>query len=110
MEWSFEAYGELIENFSIFRYLGRVLTAGDDDWLAVVGNLGKAWKSWGRLSRVMGREGADTKVSGNLYKTVYQAVLLFGADTWFLAQRMEKNLDSFQSRVARMLTGKQTRW
>ena len=29
-----------------FRYLGRVLMAGDDDWLAVVGNLGKARKSW----------------------------------------------------------------
>ena len=44
-----------------------MLTAGDDDWLALVGNLGEARKSWGWLSRVLGREGADPKVSGSFY-------------------------------------------
>ena len=104
-ERAFEAYGEPIKNVSAFRYLGRVLTDGDDECLAVVGNLGKARKSWGRLSWVLGREGADSKVSGNFYKAVAQAVLLFGAETWVLTQRMEKELDRFQSRVARRLTG-----
>ena len=46
-ERAFEAYGEPIKNVSAFQYLGRVLTSGDNDWLAVVGNLGKAQKSWG---------------------------------------------------------------
>ena len=41
-ERAFEEYGEPLENVMTFRYLGRVLTAGSDDWLAVVGNLGKA--------------------------------------------------------------------
>ena len=109
MDWAFEAYGELIKNVLSFRYLGRVLTAGDDDWVAVIGNLGKARKSWGRLSRVLDREGADPKVSGNFYKAVAEAVLLFGAETWFITQRMEKALGSFWSRVARRLTGKQPR-
>ena len=80
---------------------------GDYGWLAIVGNLGKARKSWGHLSWVLRREGADPKVSVNFYKAVAQAVLLFGADTWVLTQRMEKALDSFQYRVARRLTGKQ---
>ena len=31
----------------IFKYLGRILTAGDDYRPAVAGNLGKARKSWG---------------------------------------------------------------
>ena len=30
MERSFEAYGELIKDVTEFKYLGRVLTAGDD--------------------------------------------------------------------------------
>ena len=64
-----------------FRYLGQVLTAGDDDWLALVGNLGKARKSSGRLLRILSQEGADPKVSGNFYKAVLQAVYLFGAET-----------------------------
>ena len=41
MERAFEAYGEPLENVTTFRYLGRVLTAGENDWLEVVGNLGK---------------------------------------------------------------------
>ena len=61
------------------------------------------------MSQVLGREGADPKVSGNFYKAVAQAVLIFGAETWALTQRMNKALDSFQSRVARRLTGKQPR-
>ena len=86
-----------------------MLTAGYDDWLAVVGNLGKARKSWGRLSRVLVREGEDPKVSGNFYKAVAHAVLLFGAETWVLTQRVQKALDRFQSRVAMRLIRKQLR-
>ena len=53
---------------SAFKYLGRVLTAGDDDWLAVVGNLGKARKSWGWLSWILIREGADQKGVGKVFQ------------------------------------------
>ena len=64
------------------------MTAGDEDFIAVLGNLGMARKGWGRLSRVMGREGADLKVSEDFYKAVAQAVLLFGSETWVLTYRM----------------------
>ena len=106
-ERAFESYGEHIKNFLEFKYLGRVLTAGDEDWLAVVSNLGKERRSWGRLSQVLGREGADLKFSRTFYTVVAQAVLLFGADTWVLTLRMEKALDSFQSRVTRRITERQ---
>ena len=45
--------------------------AGDYDWLAVVDNLVKARKSWGRLSRILSREGADPKVLIHFYKAVF---------------------------------------
>ena len=51
-ERAFEAYGEQLESVPRFTYLGRVMTAGDDDWLAVAGNLQKARRSWGRLHRI----------------------------------------------------------
>ena len=106
MKRAFEAYGEPLENVTAFRYLGQVLTAGDDDWITVVGNLVKARKSWGQLSRILIREGGNTKVSGNFYKAVLQEVLLLGAETWVLTPQMERALDSFQHRVARWLTGR----
>ena len=38
-ERAFDAYGDPIKNMMEFKYLGRVLTESDDDWLEVVGNL-----------------------------------------------------------------------
>ena len=51
----FEAYGAPINLVSEFKYLGMIVTATDDDWLAVIGNLRKARRSWGRLFRVLVR-------------------------------------------------------
>ena len=83
-EQAFEAYGEPIQNVSTFRYLERVLTARDNDWLAVVGNLGKARKFFGQLFRFLSWEGVYPKVSGNFYKAVEKPELIFGAETWVL--------------------------
>ena len=41
------------------------MTAGYDDWNAVVGNLQRKRKSWGRLSQILIREEADLKVLGH---------------------------------------------
>ena len=54
-ERAFHAYGKPMEAVSEFRYLGRLLTATDDDWPAVAGKIRKAQVSWGRLARVLGR-------------------------------------------------------
>ena len=78
-EREFHAYGKQMRAVTEFRYLGRVLTATDDDWPAVAGNIWKARVSWGRLARVLGREGADPKVSRSFYTAVTQQILIFGA-------------------------------
>ena len=49
---AFEVYEAPLENVTEFKYLVRVMTAGDDDWPALVGDPQKARKSWGRLSRI----------------------------------------------------------
>ena len=67
MEMAFEVYGKQLQTVPSFKYLGRILTAGDDNCPAVAGNLGKAQKRWGRLKRILSREGADKRVSGELF-------------------------------------------
>ena len=109
IERAFHAYGKPMAAVLEFRYLGRMLTATDDDWPAVAGNIWKARMSWGRLARVLGREGADPKVSRSFYTAVTQQVLLFGVETWVLTKKMESALDTFQGRVASRLTGQQNR-
>ena len=67
---AFHSYGSPLENVTAFKYLVRVMTAGDDDWPEVAGNLQKARKSWGQMSQILIREGADPKVSGHFFKAV----------------------------------------
>ena len=45
-EKAFHAYGTKMRAVTEFRYLGRVLTDTDDEWLAVAGNIRKARASW----------------------------------------------------------------
>ena len=72
-------------------------------------NLHRARATWGRLARILGREGADPKVSRMFYIAMTQQVLLFGAESWVLRGKMEAALDAFQGRVARRLTGRMPR-
>ena len=83
-ERSFEAYVAPLKNLTVFRYLRRVMTAVDDDWSTIVGNLQRAMNSWGWLLRILIREGADPKVLGHFFKVVTQEVLLFRAEAWVL--------------------------
>ena len=85
------------------------MTAGDDDWPAVAGNLAKARKSWGRMQGILRREGATPRISGNFFKAVVQQVLLFGAETWVVTPKMERALSEFLHGAARRLAGRQLR-
>ena len=67
-ERAFEAYGEPFEILTACKCLVRVMTAEDCDWPAVLGNLCKERNSWGQLSWILSREGADPKVSGQFFK------------------------------------------
>ena len=70
MERSLDAYGAPLENVTAFKYLVQVMTVGDYDWPAVVGNFQRVRNSWGRLLRIFSWEGADTKVPGKCFKAV----------------------------------------
>ena len=50
---------------------------GDNNCPEVMVNLKKSRKIWERLTRILGQEGDNLRVSGMLFKAVVQAVLLF---------------------------------
>ena len=47
-----------IEGVENFKYLARILERSDNDWQAVVQNVGKACRIWNRLGKLLYREGA----------------------------------------------------
>ena len=60
---AFSAYGHPLEMVTSFRYLGRVILAADNDWLAAVRTLAKVRAMWSRMTRILNREGEEPWVS-----------------------------------------------
>ena len=77
---AFEVYGKQLKTVPSFEYLGRILTAGDNDWPVVAGNLGKARKSWGRLKRILSWEGADKRLSRKFSRRCPTGTPVWGGD------------------------------
>ena len=88
---------------SEFKYLGRLITDSENDWLAVIENLRKAWRRWSWMLRILGRYVSDPWTSGNFYKEVVQATLLCGAETWVISPKIWRTLGRLHHRVARRL-------
>ena len=104
---SLTTYGSPLSKVTSFKYLGRVLSAEDDNWTAVVRNLRRARHKWVQLTWVLRREDSDARTSGQIYLVVMQAVLLYGPDTWVLTPHMQRVLGGFHHRVARRMTRQQ---
>ena len=66
------------------------------------------WASnfWSSMLRILSREGAVPQVSAFFFKSVVQAIMLFGAETWVVTPRMVKALGVFQTQVAIQMTGR----
>ena len=67
---AFQAYGYPLKSVLQLKYLGQILTAVNENWMAVLDNLRKASTIWEWLSRILGREGENLRVSGMLFKAV----------------------------------------
>ena len=91
-----------------FKYIGRIIMVTDNDWPTAVGNLRKERPNWMRLAKVLGREGADARTSGQIYLEVVQSVIMYGSETWVMASRIGRVLDRYHHRVDHRLTGRQT--
>ena len=96
-------YGRHLVAVAEFKYLGRFLTASDDNCPAVVDNLTKAQKRRARVSRILGQEVAYPRTSRKFYKSVVQVILLFGAKLWVVSPWTGRTLGGFHHKVDRWL-------
>ena len=101
---TFYVEGEPIERVENFTYLGRVVTSTDDDLQACLRNLAKAKAKWGALSRLLIKDGASCAYRSRIYLVVVSTVLLYGAETWVLTDRIRRVLEAFHHSCARSIT------
>ena len=103
------SYGIPLTPVTSSKYLGRVLSAADNDWPEVVHKLWRARQKWARLYLVLIREGADAQTLGRIYVVVVQAVVLYRSEKWVMTPHIGRFGDRLDQRVAHRLTGRQPR-
>ena len=101
------AYGILLAPVTSLQYLRRVLFLADNEWALVVSNLWRPRHKWARLTRVLSRDGADERTSGQIYLAVVKLVMFYGSDTWVVTYHIGRFLGGFYHRVAHRLRGRQ---
>ena len=105
-ERAFQAYGRPLNLVTSFKYLVWILTALENDWPVVVGNLRNSRKKWAQLSIIFGHERSKLQVSGIFFKVMVQAVFLFGLEAWVMTPCMGRAVGGFQHRVTRWIAGR----
>ena len=98
-----------LEKVEVFRYLGRMMAAGNSDWPAVYKNLRKARSKWGQISKPLIGTGVPPRTIGYFYKAIVQAVLLYGCKTWVVTPAMLRALSGFHNRMARRIANRMPR-
>ena len=69
---------EPLEATTAFPYLGCTVIFNNSDWETLYSNLHKAHRRWGIVEKVVGKTGTPVKYLAMMYKSVVQAVLLYG--------------------------------
>ena len=99
-----ENRAEIFEGVGSFKYLGWVLYRSNKEWSEVCPNIWMARQVWGRLGKLLIRDGADPIVSSKFYCAVVQAVLLFGLETWVLTSAMLQKIEGVHVSFLRQVT------
>ena len=71
----------MLEEEAQLKYLGISLEQTYGNWLAILWNINRARKVWGKLVKIMQRYGCGAQVSKMLYRAVVQVVLLFVSES-----------------------------
>jgi len=96
----FSVHGEALEHVEVFKYLGCLLAQDDDDIQVIRAQLRKARGTWAHVGQVLRAENVPPRVAAKFYKTVVQAVLLYGSETWVLSTAALASLEGFHIRAA----------
>jgi hypothetical protein len=78
----------------------------DNDWPAIQCATSWAQSVWGQLQHLLEKDYVGLKSMSSFYRSVVQAILLYGLESWVLMAVMKWTLQSFHQSVLRYLPGK----
>jgi hypothetical protein len=107
----FTINGTVLERVEVFKYLSCLLAQDDDDAQAIRQQMRKARGVWAQVGQVLHGENVMPWVAAKFYKTVIQAILLYGSEMWNLTAPALARLEEFHICVAyKMVWEHRPRW
>ena len=97
--------GEQLEEVEEYKYLGRLLTPGNEMAREIDGRITAGWKRFGQYSSFL----KDKKIPMCMKKKIIDTVILpsmtYGAETWSLTQHLKNKLAVAQRSMERAMLG-----
>ena len=106
-ETTFQAYRWPLTNVVFLKYISPLPMAMDNEFTEVVANLCNPHRGYYCMSRILGQEGAETRMCGTFIKAVVvQAILIFGSYMWLVNTALGRTLGGFHNMLALRMTKK----
>ncbi len=69
-ELNFTVDGTEVENVEEFKYLGRIMDDGNEDWKAIEYNMWKTKNRWTNLKKILSKDGLDRRTKIRFYRVL----------------------------------------
>ena len=99
------AVGEVVEEVESFCYLGSIVDREGGVERAIRARVATAWTKWREIAGLLGNRRIPLKNRAPIYAACIRSVLLYGAESWPLTQRLEQCIQSCDRRMLRFLAG-----
>ena len=99
------ADNEVVEEVESFCYLGSIVDREGGVERAVRARVATACAKWREISGLLGNKRIPLKNRAHIYSACIRSVLLYGAESWPLTQRLEQCIQSCDRRMLRFLAG-----
>ena len=96
--------GEQLEEVTEYKYLGRLLTSGNDISKEIVQIIQSGWRRFGEYSHILKGREIPICLKRKIIDTVMLPAMTYGAETWALTIYQEKKLAVAQRSMARLLS------
>ena len=100
-----EIDGNRIEEVKEFCYLGDMLDSEGSVERAVRMRVAAAWMKWREIASLLTNKQIPLRHRGNVYGACIRSVLLYGAESWAMTQRVLGILTSCDRRMLRYMAG-----
>lgn len=100
---SLEVSDMTIKEVEEFCYLGDVIDAEAGAERAVRARTAAAWKKWREMSSLLTNGGIPLKCRAQVYEMCVRSVLLYGAETWPLTQKLTEQIRGCDRRMMRFM-------